>query len=174
LRWADAIIDAGASPSISEPMLSSTVVSPKQFKDIGLSYLKRLISHIHARGKSVTLHICGKTRPIWSLMADTGADCLSIDNEASLSEAKVAVGDRVRLMGNVPPVAVLFEGNPEQVRQAVRSCVREAGDNPRGLIVATGCSLPTETPFDNIDAMVRVVDEIGWPPQVTEADVCAH
>ena len=172
LRWADAIIDAGASPSISEPMLSSTVVSPKQFKDIGLSYLKRLISHIHARGKSVTLHICGKTRPIWSLMADTGADCLSIDNEARLSEAKIAVGDRVRLMGNVPPVAVLFEGNPEQVRQAVRSCVREAGDNPRGLVVATGCSLPTETPFENIDAMVRAVDEIGWPPQVEEAEVC--
>jgi uroporphyrinogen decarboxylase len=169
LRWSDAIIDAGASPSITDPMLSSTVVSPRQFLELGLPYLKRLVGHIHERGKSVTLHICGKTRPVWSLMADTGADCLSIDNEASLAEAKVAVGERVRLMGNVPPVAVMFEGNPAQVRQSVRACVREAGDNPRGLVVATGCSLPTETPFENIDAMVRAVDEIGWPPRVAEA-----
>jgi uroporphyrinogen decarboxylase len=55
------------------------------------------------------------------------------------------------------------------VREAVRTCVREGGDNPRGLVVASGCSLPTETPFANIDAMVRAVDEIGWPPHVTEA-----
>jgi uroporphyrinogen decarboxylase len=169
LRWADAILDAGASPSITDPMLSSTVVSPRQFREFGLPYLERLVTHIRGRGKSVTLHICGKTRPVWALMADTGADCLSIDNEASLVEAKAAVGKRVRLMGNVPPVAVLFESDPAGVRQAVRTCVREGSDNPRGFVVATGCSLPTETPFANIDAMVRAVDEIGWPPRVTEA-----
>jgi len=167
VRWADAIIDAGASPSITDPMLSSTVVSPRQFREFGLPYLGRLIDRIHERGKSVTLHICGKTQRVWSLMADAGADCLSIDNDASLAGAKVAVGQRVRLMGNVPPVAVVFEGDPAAVRGAVRVCVREAGDSPRGLVVATGCSLPTETPFANIDAMVRAVEEIGWPPRVT-------
>jgi len=169
LRWADAILDAGASPSITDPMLSSTVVSPRQFREFGLPYLERLVTHIRGRRKSVTLHICGKTRPVWTLMADTGADCLSIDNEASLAEAKAAVGKRVRLMGNVPPVAVLFESDPAGVREAVRACVREGGDNPRGLVVASGCSLPTETPFANIDAMMRAVDEIGWPPRVAEA-----
>jgi len=49
--------------------------------------------HIRGRGKSVTLHICGKTRPVWALMADTGADCLSIDNEASLTEARPQLGN---------------------------------------------------------------------------------
>jgi uroporphyrinogen decarboxylase len=168
LRWADAILDAGASPSLTDPMLSSTVVSPRQFREFGLPYLERLVRHVHGRGKSVTLHICGKTNPVWSLMADTGADCLSIDNQASLGEAKAAVGKRVRLMGNVPPVEVMFESDPVGVRRAVRACVREGGDNPRGLVVATGCSLPTETPFANIEAMVRAVDEIGWPPRAPE------
>lgn len=171
LRWADAIIDAGASPSITEPMLSSTVVSPRQFREFGLPYLSRLIGRIHDRGKSVTLHICGKTHRVWSLMVDAGADCLSIDNDACLAEAKAAVGGRVRLMGNVPPVAVVFEGDPAAIRRAVRACVREAGDSPRGLVVATGCSLPTETPFANIDAMIRAVEEIGWPPLVTAEEL---
>jgi len=168
LRWSDVLIDAGATPSITEPMLSSTVVSPRQFQEFGLPYLARLVGHIHARGKSVTLHICGKTQRVWSFMADSGADCLSIDNDADLAAAKGAVGERVRLMGNVPPVAVMYEGGPAAVRQAVRTCVRQAGDSPRGLVVATGCSLPTETPFANIDAMIRAVEEIGWPPRVEE------
>jgi len=43
-------------------MLSSTVVSPRQFREFGLPYLERLVMHIRGRGKSVTLHICGKTR----------------------------------------------------------------------------------------------------------------
>ncbi len=166
IRWADALMDAGATPSLTDPMLSATVVSPRQFAELGLPYLKRLVDHLHRRGRAVTLHICGKTRPVWQHMVASGADCLSIDNEANLAEAKAAVGDRVRLMGNIPPVAVLFEGDSAAVRLAVRNCVRQAGDSPRGLLVASGCSLPTETPFANIDAMIRAVEEIGWPARV--------
>jgi len=51
--------------------------------------------------KAVTLHICGKTNKIWELMAEAGADCISIDNDASLLEAKQKIGQKVRLMGNV-------------------------------------------------------------------------
>jgi uroporphyrinogen decarboxylase len=96
-------------------------------------------------------------------MADTGADCLSIDNAADLELARQQVGRRVRLMGNVSPSEVMLQGTPATVREAVRRCVRKAGNNPRGLIVASGCSLPVETPFANIDAMLDAVREIGWP-----------
>jgi len=163
LELADAIIDAGCAPSLTDAMSSSTVISPKQFKEFSQPYLKTIVSHIHSRGKKATLHICGKTRPIWEAMADTGADCLSLDNAADLEEAKSKVGSRVRLMGNVPPSEVLLQGSPEDVRSAVRSCVAKAADNPKGLVVASGCSLATETPFENIHAMLDAVREIGWP-----------
>jgi uroporphyrinogen decarboxylase len=101
-------------------------------------------------------------------MADAGADCLSIDNEASLGDAKRAVGDRARLMGNVRPSEIMLEGTPADVDRAVRRCVAAAHDSPKGLIVASGCSLPTETPFENIHAMLNTVREIGWP--VREGD----
>jgi uroporphyrinogen decarboxylase len=111
------------------------------------------------------LHICGKTAPIWEAMADTGADCLSIDNAADLEAARVKVGHRVRLMGNVPPSEIMLQGTPSQVREAVRECVRKAHNNSKGLVVASGCSLPVETPFANIDAMLAAVRDIGWPVQ---------
>jgi uroporphyrinogen decarboxylase len=161
LAYAEAIIGTGAAPSLTDPMSSGTVISRRQFETFSFPYLKRLIDYIHGRGKSVTLHICGKTDKIWDLMADAGADCLSIDNEASLEDAKLAVGGRVRLMGNVRPSEVMLLGGAEEVREATLACIRAAGDSPKGLIVASGCSLPTETPFANIHKMLDTAREAG-------------
>jgi uroporphyrinogen decarboxylase len=163
LRYAKAIIDAGCTPSLTDAMSSSTVISPKQFKEFSYPYLKRLIEYIHSRGKSVTLHICGKTNKIWELMVEAGADCISIDNDADLLEAKHKVGDKVRLMGNVKPSEIMLEGTVTDVKKAVFQCIRQAYDNPKGYIVASGCSLPTETPFKNIHAMLDAVRDIGYP-----------
>ena len=163
IRYADAIIDAGATPSLTDAMSSSTVISPRQFREFSYPYLKRLMDFIHRRGKSVTLHICGKTARIWEAMADAGADCISIDNDASLLDAKRQVGHRVRLMGNVHPSAIMLQGTPADVQRATIDCIRHAHDNPKGYVVASGCSLPTETPFANIRAMLDTVREVGWP-----------
>jgi len=163
INYAKAVIDAGAAPSLTDPMSSCTVVSRRVFETFAYPYLKRLIDYIHGRGKAVTLHICGKTGKIWDLMADAGADCISIDDEVSLEEAKNAVGTRVRLMGNVRPSDVMLLGSREDVKRATTACVRAAHDSPKGLIVASGCSLPTETPFENIHQMMDTVREIGYP-----------
>ncbi|MDR1304150.1 MAG: uroporphyrinogen decarboxylase family protein [Verrucomicrobiales bacterium] len=163
LRLAEAIMDSGGTPSLTDAMSSATVISPRTFEQFSLPGLRTLVEYIHGRGKKVTLHICGKTQPIWPLMVATGADCLSLDNDASLAAAKTAVGDQVKLMGNVHPAAVMLQGTPLTVRAAVREVVAAAGDSPKGLIVASGCSLPTETPFENIRAMLDAVREIGFP-----------
>ncbi len=171
IRYSAAIIAAGCTPSLTDPMSSSNVIGPRQFKEFSYPYLQRLIEFIHGQGRSVTLHICGKTEKVWQLMADAGADCISIDNDASLAGAVHAVGDRVRIMGNVHPSEIMLQGAPEDVRRAVRDCVAQAGGSPKGFIVASGCSLPTETPFANIRAMVDAVAEIGWP---VDADILSR
>ncbi len=163
LNFAEAIIETGATPSLTDPMSSSTVISPAQFRRFSLPYLRRLIASIHAAGRKVTLHICGKTNRIWKDMAEAGADCISIDNRIDLAEASQGVGGLVRLMGNVDPSEIMLQGTPGQVRSAVRAAVRKAWQAPKGYIVASGCSLPTETPFANIRAMLDAVREIGFP-----------
>lgn len=163
LNYAKAVIDLGCSAGLTEPVSSSTIISPAQFEEFSYPYLKRLSAYIHSRKKPVTLHICGKTERIWGLMADSGADCISIDEIQDLAVAKRSVGDRVRLMGNVSPAATLLQGTPADVRKDTLACIRKAHDNPKGYIVASGCSLPTEVPFANIQAMVDTVREVGWP-----------
>jgi len=99
---------------------------------------------------------------MWELMTKAGADCISIDNEADLLEAKHKVGDKVQPMGNVKPSEIMLEGIVPEVKKAVFQCIRQAYDNPKGYIVASGCSLPTETPFKNIHAMMDAVRDIGF------------
>jgi uroporphyrinogen decarboxylase len=163
LVYAEAILAVGCTPSLTDPMSSCSVIGPKQFREFGYPYLKRLVDYVHSRGRPVTLHICGNTRVIWELMADTGADCLSLDNDADLSAAVNEIGHRTRIMGNIHPAETMLLGSPALVRRATRECVAQAYTNPKGYIVASGCSLPTDTPFDNIDAMLDAVREIGYP-----------
>lgn len=170
LAYAEAIFAAGGTPSLTDAMSSSTVISPKQFEEFSFPYLKILVDYIHSRSKPVTLHICGKTSLIWDKMADTGADCLSLDNDADLLEAKKKIGHRARLMGNVHPSAIMLQGSPQDIRREVFKCVLAAHDNPRGFVLASGCSLPTETPLQNIDAMLDAVREIGYPVAVEELE----
>lgn len=170
LRYVDAVIAAGVTPSLTDAMSSSTVISPKAFRKFSLPYLKILIDHIHAKGKKVTLHICGKTDGIWQDMVDAGADCLSIDNDADIAKAKTLVGDRVMLMGNVRPSETMLEGTPEEVREATVEVVKKVYDSPKGFIVASGCSLPTETPFANIHEMLNTVRRIGNPFAIKSPD----
>ncbi len=166
LRYAEAMLELGCTPSLTDPMSSCSVISPRAFAEFSLPYLKRLTDYIHSRGKRVTLHICGDTRPIWEAMVEAGADCLSLDNDVDLAEAKAKVGARVRLMGNVRPSEIMLQGSPADVRRAVIACVRKAHDSPLGYIVASGCSLATETPFANIHAMMDTVRDIGYPVTV--------
>jgi uroporphyrinogen decarboxylase len=164
ILFADAVIDSGAAPSVTCAESSSAIITPERFREFSKPYLARLITHIKSRGVDpVLLHICGQTAPIWQDMADTGAGRLSIDNSSPLAEAKRRVGHRVSLMGNIPPEDVLLRGTPAAVRAAARQCIREAWDNPCGFILASGCSLPTETPLANIDAMLDAAREVGWP-----------
>jgi len=171
LNYTRAIIDAGGSPGISEPVASSTLISPNQFAEFCFPYLRKLSDYIHSRGKTVTLHICGLTSNIWELMVDSGADCISIDNVENLFEAKRKVGHRARIMGNVSPSQIMLQGTVKDVRRATLECIKKTHDSPKGYIVASGCSLPTDTPFESIHAMLDTVREVGWPvrPEKLEA-----
>lgn len=161
--YAAAAIDLGITPAISEPMSSCTVVSPKAFREFSLPYLKELVDFIKSKGKGVVVHICGQTNKIWTDVADLGLAGLSIDNVASLAECKKTVGDKVKILGNVDPAVVMFSGTPLDVRYNTLKCILDGYDSPKGYMVMSGCSLPVDTPKENIQAMMDTVREVGYP-----------
>ncbi|TCO72700.1 uroporphyrinogen decarboxylase family protein [Marinisporobacter balticus] len=170
IRYAQAIIDTGLTPTISEPMSSCTVVSPKHFREFGMPYLKRFVEFINSKGKGVTMHICGKTDKIWEDIVSMGVAGFSIDNVVDLKKCKNQIGDRVKILGHVDPASIMYGGSPKDVRRAVVECVQQAWDSPKGYVIMSGCSLPVETPFENIDAMMDTTREIGYPVNIEKLD----
>ena len=111
-------------------------------------------------------HICGKTSPIWSNLADAGLFSFSIDNCEDLEFAKREVGDRMRFAGNVPPIEVMKDGSIDDVIEACKDCLRKCGDNPKGYILNTGCQLPIGTPKRNVEAFIYAARKYGRGAQL--------
>jgi uroporphyrinogen decarboxylase len=165
LAYMQSARDRGISCGLGEPLASSNVISPRYFRDFAKPYLTRICEWVAVKsGKGPTLHICGNTRPVWYDMADTGASFLSLDNAVDLEQAKKAVGDRVGLTGNVPPVDILMTGTVSKVVEAAKTCILKAFDAPKGFILSSGCTVPLGTPPGNIRAMRETAQRFGRYP----------
>ena len=161
--YAAAAMAIGLTPTISEPMSSCTVVNPSHFREFSLPYLKELVDFIKGHGKGVIIHVCGQTDKIWKDLAELGIAGLSIDNVASLRECKRAVGEQTKIFGNIDPGGIMHSGTVWDVRLKTLECILDAYDNPKGYVVMSGCSLPIDTPLENVQAMMDTVREVGYP-----------
>lgn len=165
LLYIDAVIDLGCGVSIADPVASGTMISATNFHEFVKPYLTQYADRVRERtGLGPMLHICGNTTSIWRDMVETGAGTLSLDNVVDLGKAKKQVGNEVCLMGNVDPVSVLARGTQEEIHDAVRHCLSQACDSPKGYVLATGCQIPLGTSAENIQCFANAARTLGRYP----------
>jgi uroporphyrinogen decarboxylase len=157
-EFADAVAEVGGIPALVDPVATGSMISRAAFERFALPGIRRGLDRVKAHQMAPILHICGRTSTIVDLMADSGAMVLSLD-QISLKEAKEKVGKRVCLMGNVRPAETLMGGTPDDVRREARQCLADAGDNPGGFILSSGCEIPLATPTENLMALMEVARE---------------
>ena len=149
LRFAREQIKAGAD-IIGVGDAAASLVGPGIYHEFVWPYEKQLVDGIHALGGRVRLHICGNTRQILEGMGRLGCDIIDLDSLAPLAEARQKMGPDAVLLGNLNPVTILRNGNPDDVTRAIAECHRQAG--PR-FIVGAGCEVPRDTPHENLRAL---------------------
>ncbi|WP_254306652.1 uroporphyrinogen decarboxylase family protein [Clostridium sp. 001] len=69
-------------------------------------------------------------------------------------------------MGNVDPSNIMYGGTKKEIVNTVAKCVLDGYDSLKGYVVMSGCSLPVETPSENIQLMMDTVRKIGYPIDV--------
>ncbi len=126
---------------------SPGVLGPETFRDLVFPCLHRIIA---ALPPPRVLSVCGNTNRAMPLLAQTGAEALSVDQTNRLGPSRTILGDRMLLFGNTDPVNVLARSSPRQVSQAVRRAI-EAGVDA----VWPGCDLPPDVPADNMRAFLE-------------------
>ncbi|MBI4759649.1 MAG: uroporphyrinogen decarboxylase family protein [Chloroflexota bacterium] len=97
--------------------------------------------------KPRVLSVCGRMDKALPLLAQTGAEAVSLDEMTNLESARDALQETL-LFGNVDPVGILWRGDEAQVTEAVHGA-KEAGV----AAVWPGCDLVPSTPLRNIRCM---------------------
>ncbi|WP_346897963.1 uroporphyrinogen decarboxylase family protein [Clostridium sp. UBA7503] len=154
-RYIEEVAKLGISISFADPVSSTSLISPKQFREFSLPALQKNINKIKEKtGSSPGIHICGKSRDIWEDVVNTGISNFSIDNIEDIEEAKNVMGNKVVITGNVPPVDVMYAGTKEDIFKSVKQCIRKGYNSEKGYILSTGCQIPMNTPIENIKAFM--------------------
>ncbi len=91
-------------------------------------------------------------------MADTGVDCLSLDEAVDFEKARKILGPSYCLMGNIN-TSLMAIGDPESVEEATKEVIAKAGKHGH-LLVSGGCGLSASVPPQNMSAMVRAAKEV--------------
>jgi [methyl-Co(III) methanol-specific corrinoid protein]:coenzyme M methyltransferase len=131
------IHDMGGSPAF---------LGPARYEQFVLPAEKLLIEKLP---KPRVLSICGNVTMSLGLLAQIGADAISIDQTVDLATARMALKDTL-LFGNIDPVETLYRGDTAKVAESVIRA-KEAGVDA----VWPGCDLILQTPIQNIQTMKK-------------------
>jgi MtaA/CmuA family methyltransferase len=133
---------------IADPTASSDILSPQTFKELVVPAYQLICSKSPT---PVVLHICGNASAFLPYLPDTGIDTFSCDANVDVGFAKMALGDRVTVMGNVFTINPLLMGTPEGVREAAMNCIVKGTD-----VLAPSCGVPPRTPTENFKVLPEV------------------
>ena len=138
---------------------SSTVISPKIFREFCLPYDRRLHAALHAVGHKAVYHTCGGMMPILELIVANGCDAsetlspAGVGGDAVPAEIKRRIGDKVCLIGGMDQANVLTDGTPEQVRAETFRLFDALG--PGGGFMLSACDHFFDAPVENLRAFAE-------------------
>jgi len=131
------IHDMGGSPGFIGPAKYEQFVFPAE---------KHLIAELP---KPCVLSVCGATDKSMHLLAQTGADAISVDQLTDLAAGRAILNETL-LFGNIDPVATLWQGEEAQITEAVRGAKAAGVD-----AIWPGCDLVPMTPIENIKSFIH-------------------
>ena len=159
IAFLKALLEAGSDViQAGDSLASLSMISPSIYEKYVFPFEKKLFTEMtpraHAKNAVTLLHICGDTRKILPLMAQTGADILEIDSKVNMAEAKKLVEGHVALMGNLDPTSVLYLGTPDLIRKTAEECMCSCAALEGGFILGSGCEVVPKTPVENMKALI--------------------
>ncbi len=112
---------------------STTVISPKLFREFVAPYDAPLIEAAHTAGMRIAYHTCGGMMPILEDIAAMKPDAMetltppAMHGDMDLAQAKRRIGDKVCLIGGFDQGHFFKDCSPQDTRREVRRCFDAAG-----------------------------------------------
>ena len=125
------------------------MLSPKLFDSLAAPYLARIFEAFD--GLVRVYHNDTPCPHLLAQLAELPFEVFNFSHETDIAGVQAAMPGHV-LMGNVPPLAVMTQGTPDQVTAWARECLEKT--NGHRLILSAGGGVSPGTPAENIDALV--------------------
>ncbi|HEY3397974.1 MAG TPA: uroporphyrinogen decarboxylase family protein [Armatimonadota bacterium] len=122
--------------------------------------LAQAYAAVHATGKRVFIHSCGKVDMIFPDLIEIGLDCFNPFQPEVIDvfAAKREFGDRLSFYGGVSTQHLLPHGTPAEVKAQARRLMAEVGKDG-GYIIAPAHATPKDAPAANMMALIEAVNE---------------
>jgi uroporphyrinogen-III decarboxylase len=157
IRWLQAQLDRLRQPE-GILLLDDVVgmVSPRHYETLIHPHLRRIFDQFE--GLIRVYHNDTPCPRLLPGLAEANFDVFNFSHEMDISEVKAVMGQRVALMGNVPPLDVGVRGTPAEVLDQARACLDKAAQGG-GMILSFGGGVSPGTPPENVDALLRAARE---------------
>jgi len=159
-QFIDLMAETGADMlSNGDSPAGPDMISPHMYTKFALPFEKKVVEKAHEKGLPYALHICGNTDSILVHMLKTKTDALELDFKTDTQRAKDILNGKITFIGNIDPSGVLARGSIEEVRDKTTEILTIFADTPR-FILNAGCAIPSNTPSENIQEMIKIARQI--------------
>jgi len=163
MRMADFYRDTGMDViAVVDPLVSQ--ISPKHFSQFLTGDFTQLFSHIRGLGAFSSFFVCGDATKNIEVMCQTAPDCIAVDENINLVNAK-QITDRfnITIEGNIPLTTRMLFGtqqdNMKYILDLVDSLV-PLGSVPQNLIISPGCDMPYDIPVENVVGTMQAIRDL--------------
>lgn len=134
-----------------DPVSGGELLGRDFYENYALNYQKKVVDAVNDLDIPCVLHICGNNDSTIDLINDTGADGISLGQKTDIAKAVDNLGSP-DIIGNIDPTHILCKGDKETISSKVDELMQMGVDIP-----APGCAIVSETPDENIKAMVDTI-----------------
>ena len=115
---------------------------------------------VHAIGKKVFIHSCGKVIEVFPDLIEIGVDVFNPFQPEVIDvfAAKRDFGDRLSFYGGVSTQHLLPYGTPAEVKAQAKRLMSEVGKSG-GYLIAPAHAIPGDAPAENMQALIEAVNE---------------
>jgi len=158
-EYTNALIDTGVAAVMLDTLFASgSIMSKDMWREMEGDLAKELADICHERKCLVMIHNCGEKIYFDAQIESMNPCAISFlhvpDDCTDFADCKAKYGDKVTLIGCVPPPMVVVGTDEEWVAECKHQIdIFGAGD---GYMLATGCEYPSGSGFERAKLMVDV------------------
>ena len=162
--YCNALMDVGVHAIMFDTLFASaSIMSKDMWMEMEGGLARELADVVHARGCAVMIHNCG-LKVYFDAQIETmkpaAISFLNVPDDCKdFADCKEKYGDKVALIGCVPPPMVVTATDEEW--DAICKEQIDIFAKGGGFMLATGCEYPSNSPFDKAQRMVEIAKTYG-------------